>query len=157
MKETEAQGRPSLGFFVDGQRCTGSGIRDMTPPAADRPAPSTTLPVIPFDVHQGRSCEGCGHCCEGIGSPVVLYATRPGWEDRHPYRPPHLPQQLIDEIDFHFSGLTRGQEPQDHCLWHDPVTRTCRHYELRPQVCRDYELASRACLAIRKAHGLPTR
>ena len=24
------------------------------------------------------SCEGCGLCCEGIGSPVLLYSSRPG-------------------------------------------------------------------------------
>ncbi|MEK6258908.1 MAG: hypothetical protein AABP62_09865 [Planctomycetota bacterium] len=32
------------------------------------------------------------------------------------------------------SGLTRVQEPLAHCLWYDPVSRQCRHYEHRPQI-----------------------
>lgn len=96
------------------------------------------------------SCDGCGVCCLGIGSPVVLYASRPDYCDPHPFRPANLPQELADEINAHFSGLLRGQEPQDCCLWFDPVTRKCKHHEYRPQVCRDYEIASRECLRERK-------
>ena len=96
------------------------------------------------------SCDGCGLCCEGIGSPVLLYASRPGFGEPHPYRPVGLPQELIAEIDSHFSGLTRGQEPLARCLWFDPVARQCQHYEYRPQVCIDYELGGRACLSRRR-------
>ena len=96
------------------------------------------------------SCEGCGLCCEGIGSPVVLYASRPGLGDLHPFRPADLPFELIEEIDLHFSGLTRGQEPQEKCLWFDAERRMCRHYDYRPQVCRDYELGGHACLLRRR-------
>ncbi|MBW3601064.1 MAG: YkgJ family cysteine cluster protein, partial [Planctomycetes bacterium] len=63
-----------------------------------------------------------------------------------------LPRELIEEIDRHFLGLDRGQEPQERCLWYDPHTRRCRHYAWRPQVCRDYELGGRACLALRRQH-----
>ncbi len=97
-----------------------------------------------------ESCDGCGLCCEGIGSPVLLYASRAGLPAPHPFRPAELPQNLIEEIDNHFSGLTRGQESQDRCLWFDPVTRACRHYEFRPQICRDYDLGGRACLQRRR-------
>jgi Fe-S-cluster containining protein len=100
------------------------------------------------------SCDGCGLCCQGIGSPVLLYATRPGWRERHPYRPADLPAELAREIDEHFAGLTRGQEPQEQCLWYDAEQRRCRHYEFRPQVCRDYELGGRACLSLRRQHSL---
>lgn len=96
------------------------------------------------------SCDGCGVCCEGIGSPVVLYASRPDLLGPHPFRPPGLPQELIDEIDTQFLGLRRGDEPQARCLWHDAETGKCRHYEWRPQVCRDYELGGRECLAKRR-------
>ena len=111
---------------------------------------------------QPISCDGCGLCCEGIGSPVLLYASRPGLGTPHPYRPVGLPQELIDEIDFHFSGLTRGQEPLDRCLWFDPTTRQCRHYELRPQICRDYELGGPACVgrrieALQNGEAFPAR
>ena len=108
------------------------------------------------------SCDGCGLCCEGIGSPVLLYASRPGFGEPHPFRPADLPQKLIEEIDFHFSGLTRGQEPLERCLWFDTATRQCRHYELRPQLCRDYELGGEACLsrrreAIQNGESFPAR
>ena len=108
------------------------------------------------------SCDGCGLCCEGIGSPVLLYASRPGFGVPHPFRPANLPQELIEEIDFHFSGLTRGQEPLERCLWFDVTTRQCRHYELRPQLCRDYELGGQACLirreeAIQNGESFPAR
>lgn len=108
-----------------------------------------SLPVLP-----PGSCDGCGLCCQGIGSPVLLYATRPGWRENHPFRPPGLPAELVAEIDEQFAGLTRGQEPQERCLWFDPATLRCRHYEFRPQVCRDYELGGRACLE-RRAAALP--
>jgi Fe-S-cluster containining protein len=85
---------------------------------------------------------------------VLLYATRPGFKGTHPYRPVDLPAELAAEIDDHFSGLTRGQEPQAQCLWYDAATQRCRHYEFRPQVCRDYELAGRACLTLRRTHGV---
>ena len=104
-----------------------------------------SLPLLPPE-----TCEGCGLCCEGIGSPVLLYASRPGLPTPHPFRPADLPQDLIDEIDNHFAGLTRGQESQDRCLWFDPVARACRHYEFRPQICQDYELGGRACLQRRR-------
>ena len=106
------------------------------------------LPVLP-----PSSCDGCGLCCVGIGSPVLLYASRPGFGEPHPYRPVGLPQDLVEEIDSHFSGLTRGQEPQGQCLWFDAASRQCEHYELRPQICREYELAGPSCL-IRRQEAL---
>lgn len=102
------------------------------------------LPVIP------SSCDGCGVCCQGIGSPIVLYASRPHYAVPHPFRPPDLPQELVDEINQHFSGLLRGQEPQESCLWFDFQTRLCKHHEYRPQVCRDYEIGGRECLRERR-------
>ena len=113
-------------------------------------------PSIHLHLLQPSSCDGCGLCCEGIGSPVALYTTRPGFEARHPFRPEGLPQELIDEIDANFLGLFRGQEPQEQCLWFDAAARRCRHYEWRPQVCRDYELGGPACLNLRRAHVAST-
>lgn len=107
---------------------------------------------IQLTVLHPETCDGCGLCCEGIGSPVVLYTTRPGFETKHPFRPVGLPQELILQIDEHFMGLFRGQEPQERCLWFDAVARRCRHYEWRPQVCRDYELGGSACVALRREH-----
>jgi Fe-S-cluster containining protein len=109
------------------------------------PIAMNSLPILP-----PTTCDNCGVCCFGIGSPVVLYASQSHYTNSHPFRPADLPQELIDEINFHFSGLSRGQEPQDCCLWFDPVTRLCKHHQYRPQVCRDYEIASRECLRERK-------
>jgi Fe-S-cluster containining protein len=107
---------------------------------------SAPLPILP-----PTSCDGCGLCCEGIGSPVLLYVSRPGWEARHPFRPEGLPAHLIEEIDAQFLGLSRGQEDQEQCVWYDRAAHRCRHYEWRPQVCRDYELGGEACLARRRS------
>lgn len=107
------------------------------------PAALIVLPNPPTD------CGGCGRCCQGIGSPVLLYADQPYYRGDHPFRPRDLPQSLIAELNDAFSGLTRGQEPQAACLWYDSATRACRHYEFRPQLCRDYELGARACLKLR--------
>lgn len=110
---------------------------------------------LQLEVLQPESCAGCGLCCEEIGSPVLLYVTGPFQIEPHPFRPPGLPRELIDEIDERFAGLTRGQEPQDLCLWYDPVARRCKHYEWRPQVCHDYELGGRDCLDLRRVHVEP--
>ena len=96
-----------------------------------------------------ESCDGCGLCCEGIGSPVLLYQTRPELQGPHPFRPAGLPQDLIDEIDRHFAGVPRGHEPQERCLWFDPKSRRCRHYEWRPQICHEYELGGPQCVTLR--------
>jgi Fe-S-cluster containining protein len=109
-----------------------------------------TATAVQFQVLQPESCAGCGLCCEGIGSPVLLYASGPRIIEPHPFRPSGLPLELIEEIDAHFLGLARGQEAQERCLWFDTDTRRCKHYEWRPQVCRDYELGGRACLAQRR-------
>lgn len=111
----------------------------------------SSLPVL-----GPASCEGCGQCCQGIGSPVAVYASRPGLGEPHPYRPHDLPLALIAEIDEHFSGLLRGQEPQTQCLWYDTQQQACRHYAWRPQLCKDYELGGRACLLLRRERGVVT-
>src|SRR5262245_59849235 len=54
-----------------------------------------------------QTCDACGLCCEGIGSPVLLYASRPDSAGAHPFRPPGLPEGLIREIDEQFLGLVR--------------------------------------------------
>ena len=107
---------------------------------------------INLQIIDPESCDDCGLCCEGIGSPVVLFTSRANDSVRHPFRPDGMPQHLIDEIDHHFGGLARGQEPQQRCLWFDTKLRRCKHYEWRPQVCHDYQLGGDACLLARQAH-----
>lgn len=100
---------------------------------------------LALNVLEPDSCDDCGLCCEGIGSPVLLYQSLPQVAGPHPQRPVGLPQELIDEIDAHFLGLARGEETQERCLWYDAETKRCRHYEWRPQICRDYELGGSDC------------
>jgi Fe-S-cluster containining protein len=40
------------------------------------------------------------------------------------------------------------------CLWFDPVSRKCRHYEHRPPVCREFEVGGEDCLAWRQHRGI---
>ena len=107
--------------------------------------------VVELEVLTPASCDDCGLCCEGIGSPVVWYTSGHATAAGHPFRPEGMPQALIEEIDAAFDGLFRGQEPLESCLWYDRERRRCRHYEWRPQVCRDYELGGRACIERREA------
>jgi Fe-S-cluster containining protein len=112
----------------------------------------TQRPQPVLTVLDPESCSGCGLCCERIGSPVVLYQSRPAWADHHPFRPAGMPLHLIEEIDAHFAGTFRGGEPEDVCFWYDPETRQCKHYEWRPKVCRDYELGGHECRNLRRPY-----
>lgn len=107
------------------------------------------LPILTVD-----SCSDCGLCCQGIGSPAMLLRSMPRLRGPHPYRRAGFPQELADELDRHFLGLQRGQEPQEQCLWYDDQTKSCRHYEWRPQICHDYELGGQECLTLRAKHRI---
>ena len=96
-------------------------------------------------------CTGCGACCERNGSPPLLLNSALGTSEAHPYRFPGMPAALIAEIDDHFLGLHRGQEPPGPCVWYDAARQRCRHYEWRPQICRDFEIGSPSCLSDRGA------
>lgn len=108
---------------------------------------------VQLNVLHPESCDDCGLCCEGIGSPVLVYASRPAFAEHHPFRPLGLPKTLIQEIDEHFAGLARGEEPQEQCLWFDATARRCKHYDWRPQICREYKLGGTACLLRRREHA----
>ena len=103
-----------------------------------------------FEILQPASCDECGLCCLGIGSPVLLYQTRSNEPEPHPFRPADLPESLIQEIDANFAGLSRGQEPLEQCLWYDTVAHSCKHYQWRPALCHEYELGGAECLRLRK-------
>ena len=113
------------------------------------------LRVLPGEPDVPSDCTDCGACCRQNGSPVLLYNSRLGGSGDlpHPYRPVNLPAELVAEIDTHFLGLHRGQEPPGPCLWYDATTHGCRHYQWRPQICRDFEVGSPSCLADRRAAG----
>jgi Fe-S-cluster containining protein len=93
-----------------------------------------------------QDCQGCGLCCEGIGSPVAIYTYRTSHSGPYLFRPRDLPRHLADEIDRYFDGLKAGEKPVDNCLWFDETTRQCKHHEWRPQVCRKYDVGCDLCL-----------
>ena len=105
-----------------------------------------------FPILAPQDCEGCGLCCEGIGSPVAIYTYRLSHAGGYLYRPPNLPPELGEEIDAYFGGLKGGEEPLGHCLWFDPETRRCKHHTWRPNVCRQYEVGCDACLDERRPY-----
>jgi len=108
------------------------------------------LPVVP-DV----SCDGCGACCMHMGFPpfFAMYEgeheakSDPEWlalKAKHPELAAEARQGAVDN---------RGTQELP-CIWLDPVTKRCLHYEHRPHVCREFELGSEACLEHRKKRGI---
>lgn len=89
-----------------------------------------------------ESCDNCGACCMITCVPpfVVINGVHEGVLRG-------VPNQLLDEImpDWHI----RLSIPERPCSWLDTETKTCRHYEYRPQACRDFEINSKSCHAIR--------
>ena len=57
-----------------------------------------------------------------------------------------LPVRQRVAADQHFDLLP--------CVWLNPETRLCRHYELRPQACRDFQISSDLCRLSRWDEGL---
>lgn len=51
------------------------------------------------------------------------------------------------------AGAVRVEIP---CLWYDPESKRCKHYEHRPQVCREaIQPGDAACRAARQRHRIP--
>jgi Fe-S-cluster containining protein len=74
----------------------------------------TPLPVL--------NCDDCGACCETQGTPP--FARTP--DDRPP-----------PELDWDRLAHRWRYDQSLPCLWYDPTTRRCRHYEFRPLACRE--------------------
>lgn len=106
--------------------------------------PIRTLPVV-------DSCTACGACCMHQGHPPGFAACFGGRREcAYPEDleilatlPPSLREELADfyrTIAEH--GNHRLGKP---CLWFDPETRACRHYDFRPILCREFNRGSPAC------------
>lgn len=98
-------------------------------------------------------CHGCGLCCHGQEAlPVGYWLGVLADDDGR-----RLPHELRGEIEdlrrrFDRDGWPANGEP---CVWFDPVRRTCRHYEFRPDICHEFELGGADCLRIRADNGAP--
>ena len=67
----------------------------------------------------------------------------------------NLPEEAIGELRDYLQRLLAGETNGDSvCLWLDPATKQCRHYDLRPSICRDLERNSQACHAWREDYGI---
>jgi Fe-S-cluster containining protein len=60
-----------------------------------------------------------------------------------------LPESLREELERHqaeeeATGWTRHERGLP-CIWLDPATKLCRHYELRPERCRVFPTGGEGC------------
>jgi len=87
------------------------------------------------------SCNGCGACCDQQG-------TSPFMPDEY--------DALPDELKWD-RGTSEHDDRYDRglpCLWYDAGTRSCLHYDVRPDVCREFERGGEDCLRMRVERGV---
>ena len=93
------------------------------------------------------TCDDCGVCCRGIGSPPFV-----GSEILE------LPENLQEEILVKGTGSIWDKNPNEltgsPCYWYDTDTGRCKNYDNRPQICRDFEIGSWPCLSYRQHYGV---
>jgi Fe-S-cluster containining protein len=68
-----------------------------------------------------------------------------------------LPENLKAELRAAVERFQRDGWPADGtpCIWYDPETKRCRHYEHRPTLCRDaLQPGDRDCLRCRREYGI---
>ena len=110
---------------------------------------SPLLPVI-------SSCEGCGACCCRV---VTLPPFRrvfgaegeEAWERLRWDRPELMAQFLEAERARKLAGAPGFGTP---CLWLDPATDLCRHYDHRPRECREFSVGGPDCRDARRRAGV---
>ena len=64
-----------------------------------------------------------------------------------------VPEPLKTELESHISGLEEIDMGQP-CIWFNPETLKCNHYEHRPQMCRDFEIGNPHCRRMRLERGV---
>jgi Fe-S-cluster containining protein len=108
------------------------------------------------------SCDGCGACCLGIGTPPGFFAaySSPQWDGVFlADEPDHetwlaMPDEIRRSLSDYYGAVDRGEvaDRSAHevpCLWYDPEKKSCRHYEWRPIVCHEFEVGGEDCLRMR--------
>jgi hypothetical protein len=86
-----------------------------------------------------QDCTSCGACCSTQGTPPFSW-----------YAGDIPPEDLRWNVVFHADRYDRSLP----CLWYDVETRTCRHYERRPEACRQFEVGGEDCLWLRGEAGV---
>lgn len=108
------------------------------------------LPVI-------ESCDGCGACCQVVTHPpfysVFHDQGEEAWERLKRER-----RDLVLGIVADYRARRSAGEPLSGtpCLWYDPQTRRCRHYEYRPLACREFLVGDDDCRDARRRAGIET-
>jgi uncharacterized protein len=120
LSHDNVQGRRTREAQLERPTCIFESLQSMKSP----------LPII-------ETCDGCGACCLEQGHPPFTNDER----DRVPY-------ELLAPIDEYLASLESDDFGQP-CIWLDPDTKRCGHYEHRPQVCRDFERGSELCMHVR--------
>ena len=88
---------------------------------------SQTLPLI-------DSCDDCGACCRLTPVPPFQPGEEAVW---------NVPAWMLEPVQ---ERIRRDEQFELlPCVWLDPDTLRCRHYEYRPQACRDFEIGSLLC------------
>jgi Fe-S-cluster containining protein len=95
------------------------------------------LLVLPQVQPVVTSCDGCGFCCTEVSVPPFL--------DEIDFVPKELAAEFY-AAQMIEAELVAQKQP---CIWHDRVTRRCRHHEHRPNICREYEIGGELCLETR--------
>lgn len=101
------------------------------------------------------SCAGCGACClVVVAPPFVRHFDGEGeeaWERLRRDRP-----DLMNAIVASAHQRRERGEPSygSPCLWYDPATQGCRHYDLRPTACRAFAVDSIDCHDARRRAGI---
>jgi Fe-S-cluster containining protein len=111
--------------------------------------PRQTITVV-------SDCDSCGACCRFVTTPpfrrVFDGEGEDAWERLRRERP-ELQQEILEyERALRSSGAPFYGTP---CLWYDPDSAQCRHYEYRPAACRAFAVGSPDCLDARRRAGVP--
>jgi len=101
------------------------------------------------------TCDNCGACCLHMGYPP-FWGMYVGESEKH--SDPdwlRLKRQNPDLAIAARQGALEGRgDAELPCLWLDPVTRKCMHYDHRPSVCRDFEIGDPDCISHRQRRGI---
>ena len=106
------------------------------------------LPVI-------ESCDGCGACCLVVTHPP-FYSVFQEFGEENWERLKRERRDLVLEIVADYKARRAAGEPLSGtpCLWYDPATRRCRHYEHRPLACREFPVGEEDCRDARRRAGI---
>jgi Fe-S-cluster containining protein len=65
-----------------------------------------------------------------------------------------MPAELREQLARLYAVEPQEKPKPEPCIWYDPATRRCSHYEWRPTICRDFAIGSTACLEVRQIHQI---